>query len=57
MQGQQPEKLIEGKDYYINKDGNLVFTREYHLKRGYCCNSRCLHCPYREKEPPNASKE
>ncbi|MBP7478209.1 MAG: hypothetical protein KA797_06785 [Chitinophagales bacterium] len=24
----------------------MVFTREYHLKRGYCCGSKCLHCPY-----------
>ncbi|WP_245632673.1 DUF5522 domain-containing protein [Edaphobacter aggregans] len=25
----------------------LVFTAAYHLKRGYCCNSGCRHCPYR----------
>ena len=25
----------------------LVFTAAYHLKRGYCCNSNCRHCPYR----------
>ncbi len=25
----------------------LVFTEAYHLKRGYCCNSDCRHCPYR----------
>jgi hypothetical protein len=39
--------LIEGKHYYI-EDGKLVFTERYHLERGYCCNSRCRHCPYRE---------
>ncbi|MBS7563618.1 hypothetical protein KHS38_04300 [Mucilaginibacter sp. Bleaf8] len=39
--------LIEGTDYYINEDGNWVFTREYHLKRGYCCKNNCLHCPWR----------
>jgi len=33
------------EDFYY--DGPyLVFTREYHLKRGYCCNSGCRHCPY-----------
>ncbi len=32
--------LIEGIDYYINADGNLVFTKEYHLKRGYCCKNK-----------------
>ena len=40
--------LVAGVDYYIER-GCLVFTREYHLKRGYCCNSGCRHCPY-EKE-------
>lgn len=31
---------------YINEDGNLVYTSAYHLKRGSCCKSTCLHCPY-----------
>ncbi len=34
------------KDSYIDKQGRTVFTKRYHIKRGYCCNSRCLHCPY-----------
>jgi hypothetical protein len=38
--------LIEGIDYYINEDGLFVFTKEYHLKRGYCCKNKCLHCPW-----------
>jgi hypothetical protein len=38
--------LKEKIDYYINEDGNFVFTREYHLKRGYCCKNKCLHCPW-----------
>lgn len=25
----------------------MVFTEAYHLRRGYCCNSDCRHCPYR----------
>ena len=25
----------------------IVFTASYLLKRGYCCNSNCRHCPYR----------
>ncbi|WP_436518056.1 DUF5522 domain-containing protein [Ekhidna sp. To15] len=24
----------------------MVFTEKFHLKRGYCCGSGCLHCPY-----------
>jgi len=39
-----PEENI---DYYINADGNFVFTEAYHLKRGYCCKNKCLHCPWK----------
>jgi hypothetical protein len=35
----------EDEDSYF--DGPyLVFTEAYHLKRGYCCQSGCRHCPY-----------
>jgi len=40
-----PEPLVEGIDYYF-ENGLMVFTREYHLRRGYCCQSGCRHCPY-----------
>jgi 2-iminoacetate synthase ThiH len=40
------EKLIEGEDYYLNKQGMFVFTEKYHLKPGYCCKNECKHCPY-----------
>lgn len=34
------------EDFYF--DGPyMVFTAVYHLKRGYCCNSDCRHCPYK----------
>lgn len=33
-------------DYYFSPEGYLVFTEQYHLKRGYCCQSGCRHCPY-----------
>jgi len=40
--------LIEDVDYYIDLDtGQLVLTRDYLLRRGYCCNHRCRECPYR----------
>jgi len=32
-------------DYYLD-DGFVVFTKEYHIKRGYCCKNKCKHCPY-----------
>ena len=25
----------------------VVFTAQFHLRRGYCCNSGCRHCPYK----------
>jgi hypothetical protein len=34
------------EDFYY-EGPYLVFTAEYHLKRGYCCNSNCRHCPYK----------
>ena len=47
---EEPQSLAEGEDYYM--DGPyLVFTEAYHLKRGYCCNSGCRHCPWRQ--PPS----
>ncbi|MDX5478959.1 MAG: DUF5522 domain-containing protein [Cyclobacteriaceae bacterium] len=27
----------------------MVFTAQYHSRRGYCCGSGCKHCPYKEK--------
>ncbi|WP_397601058.1 DUF5522 domain-containing protein [Silvanigrella sp.] len=40
------DKIREGIDFYFNDKGLMVFTKEYHLKRGYCCKSGCLNCPY-----------
>ncbi|WP_199142127.1 DUF5522 domain-containing protein [Pedobacter sp. ASV12] len=38
--------MKEETDYYFNEDGLMVFTAEYHLKRGYCCKNKCKHCPW-----------
>lgn len=37
---------IEEGDYYVTPEGYRCFTKQYHLKRGYCCESNCRHCPY-----------
>jgi hypothetical protein len=37
---------LEKADYYFDQNGNVVFTKEYHLKRGYCCKNGCKHCPW-----------
>ncbi len=42
-------KLEEGVDYYW-KDGRMVFTEIYHLRRGKCCGNGCVHCAY---HPPH----
>ncbi len=38
--------VLEEGDYYYNEQGLMVFTEKYHLKRGYCCQSGCKHCPF-----------
>jgi hypothetical protein len=37
---------LRPEDFYM-ENGFLVFTAAYHLRRGYCCNSDCRHCPYK----------
>jgi len=36
---------VKDQDYYI-ENGLMVMTEASHLKRGYCCGSKCRHCPY-----------
>lgn len=45
-------KFEEG-DFYYTTEGYKCFTEQYHLKRGYCCNNNCRHCPYKEKKNNN----
>lgn len=45
--------LMEGEDFYFNETGLMVFTEAYLLKRGYCCESGCKHCPYGFKKRQN----
>lgn len=44
--GEAHMPTVPTRDFYFNKDGLMVFTAEYHLRRGYCCGSGCRHCPY-----------
>lgn len=43
-EGQSDE--LQPEDFYY-EGPYMVFTAAYHLKRGYCCNSNCRHCPYK----------
>jgi len=47
------QPLVEGVDFYWEGD-KFVFSEVYHLKRGYCCNSKCRHCPYKTDTGKNA---
>jgi hypothetical protein len=36
---------LRPEDYYFDK-GLVVFVEAYLLRRGYCCENDCRHCPY-----------
>jgi len=40
---------FEPGDYYLSPEGFVVFTEQYLLKRGYCCQNGCRHCPWHYK--------
>ncbi|MFZ5972093.1 MAG: DUF5522 domain-containing protein [Bacteroidota bacterium] len=42
------ETKPKGKEepLFYEENGFLVFTKQYHLQRGYCCQNGCRHCPY-----------
>ena len=46
----EQEVLIENEDYYF-ENGLMVLTSQYLLRRGYCCEQGCRHCPYGYIEP------
>lgn len=37
---------LDEEHFYYSKDGLIIFTEKFHEKRGYCCQSKCKHCPY-----------
>jgi hypothetical protein len=37
---------LPADEYYYTAEGYVVFTEKYLLKRGYCCQNGCRHCPY-----------
>ena len=39
--------------YFYIEDGKHVFTKEFHLSRGYCCGNLCRHCVYDPKHVKN----
>ena len=49
-------QLVENEDYYLDQ-GLMVLTARYHLRRGYCCEQGCRHCPYNEVPQGNTQTE
>ena len=44
--GTLKSSIVEGVDYYL-EGAAIVFTAQYHLRRGTCCGNGCRHCPYK----------
>jgi hypothetical protein len=42
-----PPPSADQEDFYY-EGPYLVWTAAFLRKRGYCCESGCRHCPYRE---------
>lgn len=38
---------VSDQNDFIFENGYLVMTKNYLLKRGYCCNHGCRNCPYK----------
>jgi hypothetical protein len=47
-QDDKQRPLVEGEDYYF-ENGLMVLTARFLLRRGYCCEQGCRHCPYRDQ--------
>ncbi len=50
------ESFLEGIHFYFNADGLMVFTKQYHLEKGFCCGMGCLHCPYEYVNVPEPQR-
>ena len=44
------------QDFYFEPSGLMVFTANYHLKKGYCCGNGCRHCPYQYLGVPEPTR-
>ena len=41
---------LQPGDFYHTPEGYLVFTEQYHRRRGFCCGSGCRHCPWKKRD-------
>ena len=42
---------LQPGDSYLTPEGYLVFTEQYHRRRGACCRNVCRHCPWKYRGP------
>jgi len=56
MEGFSKIPYLDKEDYYYAKEGYIIFTEKYHLKRGYCCNNNCKHCPFKKEQKEKNDK-
>lgn len=47
-ESEQKNPFVEGVDFYY-EGGLMVVTRHFLLRRGYCCENGCRHCPYKDE--------
>jgi hypothetical protein len=40
------KKELDPSEFYLSPEGYIIYTENYHLKRGYCCKNGCKHCPF-----------
>lgn len=50
------KELIENRHYILDGQGLMIFTKQYHLERGYCCGNKCRYCPYEPKYSKGETK-
>lgn len=41
-------EIESGIDFTLDEKDYFIFTKEYLLKRGSCCELDCRNCPYKE---------
>jgi len=46
MEGFSKLANLDPDEYYKSPEGYIIYTEKYLLKRGYCCQNSCKHCPY-----------
>jgi hypothetical protein len=50
LRRRRPPKPGPGDTYLDSATGYVVFTAAYHRRRGYCCDSGCRHCPWKNAD-------